>query len=92
MKTIWKFPLVIKDEQTITIPGGAKILTVQLQKGDLYIWAIVDPNEPLRDRTIYVRGTGHPLNFSINKAIRYVGTFQLSAGDLVFHVFQKIMQ
>lgn len=55
MTTIWKFPIKIKDEQTIEMPGGSKILCVQTQGREqvvhpgetmsppVCLWAVVDP-------------------------------------------------
>ncbi len=39
---IWKYTIEIVDLQFIEMPIGAKILTAQMQNGDLQIWAIVD--------------------------------------------------
>ena len=82
---IFKYPLPIKDDAEIQIPRGAQILTVQTQKGEPYIWALVETDAELTTRRLCVRGTGH--TFKGNEG-RYIGRFQLENGTLVFHVFE----
>lgn len=89
METIWKFELKITDEQVIRVPEGTDILCVQVQKGKPFLWAIVDKEiTTYEDRIIRTIGTGH--EFEDGASLLYIGTYQLSEGDLVFHVFQKM--
>lgn len=84
MKTIWKFPLVIADEQYVRMPHGAEVLTVQEQNGMVQAWAIVDSaHQETESVRFSLRGTGHELGI----VGRHVGTFQLHDGALVFHAF-----
>jgi DNA-directed RNA polymerase subunit RPC12/RpoP len=82
---IYKYPLPIGNDVEISIPMGAQILTVQVQNKRPYIWAIVDTDAPLTTRRLCLRGTGHPFN---GKEGKYIGTYQLVNGDLVFHLFE----
>lgn len=82
--TIYKFPLQIDDAQNVTMPQGAEPLCVQLQDGMPCLWATVDPKAAQVQRRIFIRGTGHPLTGSEG---RYIGTFQMRGGALVFHAF-----
>lgn len=82
---IWKFPLPVEDVVDIKMPAGAELLCVQLQNGSPCLWAKVDVKSTPTARRFYVVGTGHPMPV---KAKNYVGTFQLSGGQLVFHVFE----
>jgi hypothetical protein len=82
--TIWKFPIETTDLQSIAIPAGSVLLSFQIQRGQPCMWAQCDPASPLEQRLIAVYGTGHPLP---SKPGKYVGTYQLSGGALVFHVF-----
>lgn len=88
---IWKFPLEITDEQTVELPAGARLLTVQMQKqyGDRRetpcLWAIVDPEAPRVRLRFRIVGTGNP--FPDAEDCSYLSTFQLEDGALVFHVF-----
>ena len=85
MKTaVWKFPIVVTDRQTVHMPAGAQILTAPVQRGQLCLWALVNPTAPRQDRQIEVLGTGNPAP----EASRcYIGTVQM-AGALVWHVFE----
>jgi hypothetical protein len=83
--TIWKFDLETTDVQTVKMPRGAEIIAVQTQRDTPRLWAVVDPKMPLVSRTFYVVGTGHEFTTG-NK--RYIGTYQLMDGSLVFHVFE----
>jgi hypothetical protein len=82
MRTIYKFPIALKDEQTVDLPLGAKIVFVGEQGGQLNLWVDVEDTNPGFPRTIHVHGTGHP----IEAKSRHVGTVQM--GRFVWHVFE----
>ena len=82
MLTVWKYPLKIVDSQEIQIPRGAEPLCVQLQRGELNLWARINPSSPSSTMNIFVHGTGHMCTSS-----KYLGTFQMAEEALVFHVF-----
>jgi len=89
MQAIWKFPLVITDEQTVAMPRGSAIMCVQNQKqGEdetLCLWARVDINAPPEPRRILIYGTGH--QHDEIEGI-YIGTAQQFGGRGVWHVFE----
>lgn len=82
---IFKYELKVDDIQFISMPKGAKLLTVQIQRDIPCIWAMVDPDAEKEDKRICMRGTGHDV--SEVKDMCHIGTFQMYGGDLVFHVF-----
>lgn len=86
-RTVWKYrvPLGDGDVFEIMIPAHADALTVQMQDGKPQMWALVDPNLPTWPYRFRIAGTGHPIEERIKK---YVGSFQLYAGALVFHIFE----
>ena len=84
-KAIWKFMINITDTQEIPMPIGAEILTVQSQCGTPCLWARVSPGFKKENRTIIMIGTGHSIRHETG---RYIGTFQIDNGALVFHVFE----
>lgn len=86
MRTIWKYPLDVADRQSILMPGAARVLSAQTQRDGCFLWAVVEPDAPQRLIAVHIAGTGHPLPGDIDQ-FRYVGTMQISAGALVFHVF-----
>ena len=83
---IWKFPLKVLDEQHITAPHIEKVLSVQVQFGVPCLWALVDPRADKEPYAVRVYGTGNPIPYDVDK-FDFVDTFQLSGGELVFHVF-----
>ena len=85
MRTIWKFPLEIKDEQIIQMPKGSQCLSVpQFQRDVLCIWALVDPENELKDVKFHICGTGNPIPKNLDQW-SFCGTVQ--AGAFVWHVF-----
>lgn len=84
--TIWKFPVPIADEFTLGMPEGATCLTVQMQDGELQLWALVNPKNPIKHYSFCWFGTGHSMSESIGYA-EHVGTVQFYSGALVFHLF-----
>ena len=83
---IWKWTLHIEDLQSREMPVGAKLLTVQVQDGMPQLWALVDEEAAIETRTFATYGTGNPMPDGDPGA--YVGTYQISGGALVFHVFE----
>lgn len=84
MKRIYKYPLAAEDLQTVIMPEGAEILTIQVQGATPCIWALVDIEQPEERRTFRTYGTGHQVVTNGT----YRGTYQLLGGDIVFHVFE----
>ena len=88
MKIIYKYPLKTIDLQSIILPIGAEILKIQVQHGEPQLWALVDSENLSETRFFETFGTGHPIDDSVER--KYVGTYQISNGNLVFHVFERI--
>ena len=86
MNTIWKQTIETTDVQRVEMPIDAEILTVQEQNGNINIWFKVDTEKQKALREIFVFGTGNPI--PKNNA-KYIGTYQLMNGALVFHVFDN---
>ena len=87
---IFRYPLAITDYQTVKMPAKSKVLTAQIQKGELFVWAMVDPSEPSTvDYPFWIHGTGHPVEEMNSQTIRYISTVQPTTfgQSLVFHVF-----
>lgn len=84
MSAIWKFPLELVDTQTVRMPFGAKILSVQAQYNVPTLWALVEESNMPEAVEVYIVGTGNPCHVS---ADRFVGTVQTHHGSLVWHVF-----
>ena len=87
-KSIWKFPLETTDIQQIEMPADAEILTIQTQDEIPCIWALVSTDAPKRKVAFEIFGTGHPVPENAKR--KYVGTYQLRKGALVFHCFELL--
>ena len=85
---IWKFPLETIDIQEIEMPSSFEVLTIQTQSGIPCIWAMVNPDAPKVKVKFEIFGTGHPFKQNGNR--KYIGTYQLHNGALVFHCFQLL--
>lgn len=84
-KAIWKYEVPDTGEVTLSMPRGAMAMTVQVQRGTPVMWAMVDPLAPKVERHFRVIGTGWEFDTS---GLLYVGTYQVSGGDFVFHLFE----
>jgi hypothetical protein len=82
-QSIWKYELRVVDHQTVQMPIGARILTVQVQRDALCLWAIVDQEAKRETRIFCIFGTGERFN---RPDATYIGTVQ--DGDFVWHVFE----
>lgn len=88
-KSIYKYQLEVTDTKKIELPVGAEILTVQTQNETPCLWALVDPNGIEKEtRIIEVIGNGYPVDYDMGVSRKYISTFQLGGGQLVFHVFE----
>lgn len=86
MKTTHKYAIDPAFD-TVEMPKGAKVLTVQTQDNKPFIWALVDANaREFEERKFVPYGTGHLLP---DEPGTYIGTFQLNGGSLVFHLFDQ---
>lgn len=88
MITIYKYPLKVTDGQTVTMPAGAELLSVQVQNGIACLWAKVDTGLGNENRIIHIYGTGHPIENGL--PLKYISTFQTLNGELVFHAFEQL--
>ena len=86
MSKIWKYTLEYTDSQTLDIPEGAEILTVQMQAKQIQIWAIVDPEAPKESITIHMITTGHEMPKMVK--LDYIGTCQ--RGFELLHIFKEV--
>lgn len=85
MNTIWKYELAsYTDINTIKMRKDAEILSVQVQGGEVCLWAYLNNLNEDEQRYFRIIGTGHliPDDFTAN----FIGTVQLD--NLVFHIFE----
>ncbi len=87
--TIWKWEIPLSRDFTLEMPVGAEILSVQTQnlgpRGEEgMVWARVDPQASTAARRFRLAVTGG----RCPDGGSYVGTYQLSAGEFVGHLFE----
>jgi len=58
---IWKYALQLTQLQTVALPVGFKLLTVQMQGPEITLWALVDPVADRREVSFLIIGTGHDI-------------------------------
>lgn len=88
MKRIYKYPFEILGKTTVSLPVGAKILTIQIDEKDNTpcIWALVDPTiEMKKKKTLYIYGTGHDIH--LIEGLNYLSTIQKNG--FVWHIFDE---
>jgi hypothetical protein len=90
MNTIYKYNIPIQDEFVLSMPVNAEILCVQCQFGKPHIWVRLEDNAMSHNRQFFLVGTGHQISDKWNDPnSKYIGTFQMHDGELVFHLFQN---
>ncbi len=63
-------------------------LSVHVQNGEVFIWALVNPAEKnIVDHRIVVMPTGQSADYEHFEQMRFLGTVLLEGGALVFHIF-----
>jgi hypothetical protein len=82
--TVFKYPVRIEEGQNIKMPTGAKLLSLGAQAGDLFMWALVNPEASKVMRRVSVVGTGW-LTPELSD-MTYISTYQ-THGLSVWHLF-----
>ena len=96
MKKVYKYPLNLDEPiNFVVMPEGAQILCVQVQQPNgntefqtptPCLWALVDAGKkPKEMHKILTYGTGHQIH---EENLKYIGSYQLDEGLLIFHVFE----
>lgn len=85
MFAVYKYEISATDDFTLDLPVGARFLSVQVQYGTPVLYALVLPTNARQTRRFRLAGTGHPI--ANPSELDFVGTFMVSGGSLVFHLF-----
>ncbi len=88
---VYKYVIKPGDRATIEMPKGAQILSVHDQGTDIFVWALVDPEErQMEEREFLIVATGQDRD-DIKNA-KFIGTvlFAQFNFSLVFHVFEEV--
>ena len=87
-----------RDWVEVRMPVEAKVISAGMQGWSLVVWALVDPEYPIRTedtRIFRVAGTGHYLDDTsgegrdVGRRFEFIDTVQDSLG-LVWHVFELV--
>lgn len=89
VRQVWKFEIDPK-KFIVEMPKDAEVLTIQTQNEKPYVWALVNPDAHTELRQFEVYGTGHNIHYDMGAERKYINTFQLQGGSLVFHLFERI--
>lgn len=84
---IWKFKVPREIRPIIEMPLGAKIISCQIQQGEIFLWAIVRPNNIAISRRFLLAFTGQRVNYDLYE-IEFIETVQHPNG-LVYHLFEE---
>lgn len=86
MTTIWKYPLEVKDRQTLVLPRDAKVISAGLDvSGQLCLWAVVVPERNRTKLGVLIVGTGNP--FEDDDLWYFIDTVVMP--PFVWHVFTR---
>lgn len=86
---IYKYPLIITDKQTISLPKGSTILSVANQREQLVLYALIqDSTINTEEYKIRIIGTGHNIICNV-QAMTFAGTVLMDDGSLVWHIFYE---
>ena len=88
MRTIWKYRVHQLESFTHQIPKGARFLSVQIQNGTPEIWFTVETTQEMEERKFFMALTGQEIPQDLFNVADYLGTFQLSGGSIVCHLFE----
>lgn len=86
MYRVYKYPVKMTNYFEVEMPKDAEILKVDVQHGQPFMWALVDPENEEMERIRFRRaGTGNDIK---EDDIIYRGTFFVDGGKFVYHLFE----
>lgn len=87
MKAVWKYPVGIKDFESINVPKGAKFLCAKDVHNTLCLYYLVDVKAPEEEVRLWIVGTGHQhRDEDLDEAnTTYLDT--VVQGNFVWHIF-----
>ena len=89
MKKVYKYTLDWFDYKRLMLPVGAQILHFDVQHGEPQIWALVEPEATMIERTFRLAGTGHAIT---EQSLNHIGSTLMMNGKLVWHLFEIIKE
>lgn len=83
---IYKYHVPLTNKFVIDMPLNAEILSFQEQKGEMFLWAVIDPDIANEERKFCLFGTGHDIDMDSVK--KFIGTVQMCQCHYVWHLFE----
>lgn len=89
MQKIFKYPLEVTDNQIVDILLPAILLSVENQRGNIVLYAIVDDESNVTiPIDVAIVGTGNVICQNLS-TYKFMGTVKMAEGALVWHIFAK---
>jgi hypothetical protein len=88
MLVVYKYalkPIVLND---VEMPEDSQVLHVDCQSNTFCIWALVNPDKKKVVRRFLTVGTGYPLEQVYEDKLYFHGSFLMSGGAYVWHIFE----
>lgn len=82
-RVIWKYK--VQPEFKLDLPVDAQVLSVNVQHDRPQMWVLLDAEAPKVERQFISIATGERIGM---EPLRYIGTFLIANGMLVFHLFE----
>jgi hypothetical protein len=73
MKAIHKYVLPFMERATVQMPAGALVIRVDGLDGFLFLWAVVDTDQPMVEREFLLFKTGAAMPDDILQSYSYLG-------------------
>lgn len=84
---VWKYPISSHSFQSISMPEGAEILSIDCQHGYPQLWALVNPANKIERRGFRLIATREPFDA---EGLKFISTFLLESDSIVLHFFEVI--
>ena len=89
MKVIYKYRLPFMETSKVVLHKDAKVLRIDGFDGAIWVWALVDTEQPLVERTFYLYKTGGQMPDDI-ELYQYLGCGAIFIQmELMMYVFEK---
>jgi hypothetical protein len=89
MKAIYKYRLPFMEKSKVVMHGGSTIIRVAGEDGAIWLWAIVDTDEVLVERTFHLYKTGGEMPSDIDKYTYHGCGAIFIQMELMMYVFEN---
>lgn len=91
MKVIYKYRLPFMEKAKVEMPRGASVIRIDGLDGALWIWAVVDTEQPLEVREFELFKTGGEMPDNILYDYVYLGCGAIFVQmELMMYVFERV--